>query len=132
MKVKNGKENEKMEKRRFRADIILALLLLFVALSVFLITTLTKKDGAFVRVEIDGSTVATYPLSVDGEYSLNGGTNRLIIKDGRAEIREANCPDGLCIRQGKISYTGERIVCLPNRVMVEVVGRESDTDLTVR
>ena len=121
-----------MEKRRFRADIILALLLLLVALSVFLIITLTKEAGASVRVEIDGREVAVLSLSEDGEYSLNGGTNILIIKDGRAEMREANCPDGLCIKQGKISHTGERIVCLPNRVMVEVVGGESDTDLTVR
>ena len=32
------------------------------------------------------------------------------------------CPDGLCVGQGKISLTGERITCLPNRVMVEIVG----------
>lgn len=121
-----------MDKRRARADIILALALLVVALSVFLIITLTREDGVLVRVEIDGEEAATYSLSEDGEYPLNGGTNLLVIEDGKAHVREANCPDGLCVRQGRISRSGERIVCLPNRVVVEVVGGEADTDLTVR
>jgi len=121
-----------MDKRRIRADFILALALLLVALSVFLVITLTREDGVLVRVEIGGVEVATYPLSEDGEFPLNGGTNILVIEDGKAYVREADCPDGLCVRQGKISRAGERIICLPNRVVLEVVGGRSDTDLTVR
>ena len=37
----------------------------------------------------------------------------------------ADCPDGYCIRQGKITGKGQVIVCLPHRLVLEVTGEES-------
>ena len=108
--------------KKLIADIILIASVLLVGLSVFLIVNLTKEVGNSVRVSVDGRNVGEYSLSVDGEYSLNGGTNILIISDGKAYLKEASCPDKLCVNQGKISLSGERIVCLPNRVMIEITG----------
>ena len=45
-------------------------------------------------------------------------------KDGTADITEADCPDKLCVHQRAISKTKETIVCLPNKVVVEVTGSE--------
>ena len=114
------------------ADILLICGLLVVALSVFLIIELTRGEGAAAEVSVDGEVVATYSLSVDGEYSLNGGTNLLVISGGEAYMKEADCPDGLCIGQGAVSREGQTIVCLPNRVMIRIVGAESDVELEVR
>ena len=108
--------------KKLLADSILVASFLLVALSVFLIITLTRKDGAFAVVSVDGDKVAEYSLAIDGEYLLNGGTNILVIENGRAYMKDADCPDRLCVHQGKKSHSGERIVCLPNRVMVEIVG----------
>ena len=108
--------------KKLIADIILIASVLLVGLSVFLIVNLTKEVGDSVRVSVDGKTVGEYSLSVDGEYSLNGGTNILVIKGGKAYMKYASCPDGLCINQGEAYKIGQKIVCLPNRVMVEVVG----------
>jgi hypothetical protein len=108
--------------KKLLADVILVLSLLALGLSVFLIITLTREEGSFVAVSVNGEEVCEYSLSRDGEYSLNGGTNILVIENGRAYMRDADCPDRLCVHQGKKSHSGERIVCLPNRVMVEIVG----------
>ena len=102
-------------------DIILIAVLLVLGISVFLIIEYGREDGTHVKVTVNGELIAEYSLNEDGEYLLNGGTNLLIISDGKAFIKDADCPDGLCINQGKISRSGERIVCLPNRVMIEVV-----------
>ena len=112
----------KENKKRISADTILILGLLIAGLLLFLLIKLTKSDGTCVAVSVGGNVVATYSLSEDGEYSINGGTNILVISDGCAFLKEATCPDKLCVRQRKISLSGERIVCLPNRVMVEVLG----------
>ena len=104
------------------ADIILVLVLLIVGLSVFLIIELSRDAGDSVRVYSNGEFVGEYSLSVDGEYSLNGGTNVLKIENGNAYMSHADCPDHLCIKQGDISRTGEKIVCLPNRLSIEVFG----------
>ena len=109
--------------KKMIADIILIAAVLVIALSVFLFVELSRKEGAFVRVSVNGERVAEYSLSVDGEYSLNGGTNILVIENGEAYIKWADCPRQICVKDGKISRTGERITCLENRVVVEVFGK---------
>ena len=35
-------------------------------------------------------------------------------------MKEADCPDKYCVKQGKIKNVGETIVCLPHKVVVEI------------
>jgi hypothetical protein len=109
-----------------RIDIIVIASLLLLSLIVLLIISLTKKEGATVRVEIDGEIVGEYSLDIDKEYSLNGGTNTLTVKDGEAYMTYSDCPDHTCERTGKIRFVGETIVCLPNKVSVTVIGDSED------
>ena len=112
-----------------KRDIILIASILVVAIAFFLIVELTKEEGAGVVVKVDGVEVAEYSLSKSGTYPLNGGTNILVIENGRAYLSDANCPDKLCVHQGKISRTGEVITCLPNKLTVTVFGAEESVDL---
>lgn len=112
-----------------KRDIILIASILVIAIAFFLIVELTKEEGAGVVVKVDGVEVAEYSLSKSGTYPLNGGTNILVIEDGRAYLSDANCPDKLCVHQGKISRTGEVITCLPNKLTVTVFGAEESVDL---
>ena len=112
-----------------KRDIILIASILAVAIALFLIVELTKEEGAGVTVKVDGVKVAEYSLSADGTYPLTGGTNILVIENGKAYLSDANCPDKLCVHQGKISMTGETITCLPNKLTVSVFGAEQSVDL---
>ena len=112
-----------------KRDIILIASILAVAIALFLIVELTKEEGAGVTVKVDGVKVAEYSLSADGTYPLNGGTNILVIENGKAYLSDANCPDKLCVHQGKISRTGETITCLPNKLTVTVFGAAESLDL---
>lgn len=113
-----------------KRDFILIGAILAVILIVFAVMQLTKEEGAYVVVRVDGQDVAQYSLSENGEYELNGGTNILRIKDGTACLIKANCPDHLCVNQGKISKSGETITCLPNRLTVTVYSADkSDVEL---
>ena len=112
-----------------KKDLILIGAILAVILIVFLVVTLTKKEGDYVIVRVDGAQVAQYSLSVDGEYELNGGTNILRIEGGKAYLTEANCPDHLCVNQGKIDQSGETITCLPNRLTVTVYSADGNSDV---
>lgn len=81
-----------------------------------------------MTVTVDGSLFGTYSLEEDREISIGEG-NRLRIEGGEAFMTWASCPDGLCIRQGRISRVGETVVCLPHQVVVEVIkGKPSDLD----
>ena len=98
---------------------------------------LTHQDtGASVEVTVDGAIYGTYPLDVDKEIPIQKDgktTNLLVIKDGKADVTEADCPDKLCVHQKAISKTNETIVCLPNKVVVQVIGTgESELDSIAR
>ena len=110
-----------------RLDIIVISLILIVSLLVILVSVLTRVDGAYVEVSVDGDTVGRYSLAIDGVYSLNGGTNTLTVQEGVAYMSYSNCPDHTCENTGKVKYVGQTIVCLPNRLSVTIVGDTDDS-----
>ena len=113
--------------KKTRNDIILGLAVIILAAGIWLATELLKKDGSFAVVTVNGSETARYSLSEDAEIRLeseNGGFNILVIKNGKADITEASCPDHVCVDQRAISKTGEAITCLPNKTVITVDGEE--------
>ena len=112
-----------------KRDFILIGVILLIICALFLAINLTKKDGAYVVVRVNGEEVARYSLLIDGEYELNDGTNVLKIEDGKAFLIYADCPDHLCVKTGYIDQTGETITCLPNRLTITVYGTDTKVDL---
>ena len=115
---------QEKQKRRYVFDIILITSLLLIFLCLFFFFYRKGDTGAVALVYIENEVVAEYPLDTDGEFSINGGTNVLKIEGGKAYMLHAECPDGWCKMQGKIYISGERITCLPNRVIVMIKGGE--------
>ena len=111
-------------------DIILIGSILVVAVALFLVFYLNRKPGDMVIVSVDGVVTAELPLDKDTEYLIEteSGENLLVIKDGKASITEASCPDQVCVHQREIQNDTELIICLPNRVIVEIQG-ESASEL---
>ena len=115
-----------MKKKDF---ILIGAIVAIIAIAI-LVLFLSKKDGDYVIVRVNGNEVAKYSLSQDGEYSLNGGTNVLRIENGQAYLVSADCPDHLCVKQGKVDQSGETITCLPNRLTVTVYSKtEGEVEL---
>ncbi len=110
-----------LNKRKFIFDALLIALLLAAAIIAAVVIRSSQGAGESVVVSVDGERVLEAPLDADGEYALADGGNILVIEGGEAYIRSADCPDKLCVNMGRISLEGERIVCLPNRVIVEIV-----------
>jgi hypothetical protein len=91
-----------------------------------------SNSGDYVQIEIDGQVTEVLPLNSDDTREIitdNGGTNTLIIKDGYADMTEANCPDETCVHTKKISRNGESIICLPHKVVVTVIKESSDDEI---
>ena len=116
--------SEKFSPKKFlyehRRDLMLILSLVSIAAILSIILALTSRDGGYIKVEINGKEIARYSLDEDGEYPIGEG-NVLAIEDGEAYMKYADCPDGTCVRTGRISKRGQTIICLPNKVAVTVV-----------
>ncbi|MCI8427758.1 MAG: NusG domain II-containing protein [Lachnospira sp.] len=126
----------KKDKIKIKKDILLITVIVMIALVFFLfIHFFIKKDGSMVVIKINGdinykgSLYQSKELVVDG---YQGGSNRIVIQDGFVYMADADCPDKLCEHMGKISKTGENIVCMPHRVVVEIVGDGSELDSVVK
>ena len=48
----------------------------------------------------------------------------MVIENGEAYMKYADCPDGVCKSTGRIKYNGQSIICLPNRVSVMIESGE--------
>ena len=114
--MKRGSDRKKLIR-----DLVLAGSLLLAAVILLLVINGSRESGGVAVVRVDGVETERLPLSVNGTFPLNGGSNILIIQDGQAWMSEANCPDLICVRQGKIHYTGQVITCLPNRLTVTFI-----------
>lgn len=114
-----------MNNHKKKRDVYLVIGILIIA-GIFFIGNwfLNQKPAALVEISIDGTVVETLDLKKDTETTIhgyNGGTNRIIIKDGKAHISDASCPDKVCIHQGEINQNGEMIVCLPNLMIAKII-----------
>lgn len=82
------------------------------------------RDAGYVTVRIDGEIAETYTLSEDKVVKLNGGTNTMKIERGKVDMTDADCPDKLCVHQKAISKNNESIICLPNKIVIQVVSQD--------
>ena len=112
--------------KRYKNDLFLVLAVLVLAAGFRLVRTATRQAGARAEVRLDGTLVMTLPLSADTSVVLGEGehTNTLVIQNGAAHVSAASCPDHVCVNRGEVRCDGETIVCLPNRLVVTVVGGE--------
>ena len=120
-----------------KRDIVLIALLLAVALALYFGAQLLGADEvSSVVVTIDGAEVLRKPLDVNDSYEIrqdDGSVNVITVENGAVYMKEANCRDGLCLRQGRLRNQAGTIVCLPHEVVVKLTGgvQEADDGLDV-
>lgn len=108
-----------------RGDLLLtAGLLLFCALTAAA-PLLFAPAPREVIVRVDGVEKARLPLDRDTVYAIGSG-NVIEIRDGGVRMCSADCPDQTCVRTGRITRSGQSIVCLPRRIVVTVTGGKSN------
>jgi len=123
--------------RKYKKDCIFFFILILAGLILLGGLLILNRQGSSISVTVSGEEIARFPLDEDRTYLIegkDGGTNFLVIEDGKAWLTEASCPDGLCVHMGKIHASGQSIICLPNQVVVSVEAEASpdDPDIIVR
>jgi len=85
------------------------------------------------RITRDGEVLEEILLDrVEERYTLiledERGSNTILVEPGRIQVIQADCPDQVCVAQGAISDGTVPIVCLPHRLMIQIVGGGEDLD----
>lgn len=117
-----------------RWDIILVLVALAAAAGIYFFYMGDAKTGGNAVITVDGEVFDSLPLNKDDTrlVETKWGYNKVEVKDGFVSVTEADCRDSICVNHKDISKTGETIVCLPHKMVVEVQGGEkNDADMVV-
>lgn len=144
MKDSTNKQVDQLNKK----DIILVLCLLIVAGICYLVFHYSN-DGEKVVIRLDGQQYGVYDInenqtiyvesgeSVESARSGESNTsntsnastkskvsekdyNIVVIENGEVYIKDANCPDKYCMKQGKTKDANKSLICLPHKLVVEV------------
>ncbi|MCC8098111.1 MAG: NusG domain II-containing protein [Eubacterium sp.] len=96
-----------------------------------------KYKGAEAKIYSDGELVKTIELenvSEGYEFTVEceEGENVIRVENGKICVASASCPDKVCVNQGWISNGVTPIVCLPNKLVIEIEGAEAEADAAAR
>lgn len=111
------------------AKVILALLVVIAAASAaFLLLRPGDTAHPVAQITLDGEVIDEIDLTkvaeprsitVEGKTGL---TNTILVEPGRIRVDHADCPDQICVNQGFISDGTTPIVCLPNKLIIQITG----------
>lgn len=110
--------------------IIIVVILTFLSLGFINRMSLSNKDK-YISVQVSGKEIKKIifdknmigkEIPIKSQY----GFNLIEIGDERVRVKEADCPDKLDVKKGFISNIGETIVCLPNKLIVEIKGVQEE------
>lgn len=102
-------------------DVILIAVLLLLSLLSFFVLRKDNTGGKQVVISVNNKQKNIYSLNKDQTVTIKDyGENTVVIKDGYCYVSSADCPDQICKNHKKISEKKENIICLPNRMVVEI------------
>ena len=96
--------------------IIIAVVVMAFIVSAF--AFLSFDEASRVIIKQDNKIV--YDQSIDQNATFDTGSNLVVVQDGAVFIKQADCKNQDCVMHGKITKKGESIICLPNKVIVEI------------
>lgn len=114
----------------------LVLIGLIIVASIAVVPMLRAYDAGRATqalVFVGKDLVAQLDLREDRRLTVTGplGETEIEVRDGRVRVVRSPGWWQLCVKRGWISQPGEALICLPNRVIVEIPGQRRDYDALV-
>lgn len=112
---------------RKNAVLISAFLLLVSLASLFFLLAPGGKEGGYTAdIYQNGVLIRSIPLddaAQSGIFTIEGEggcVNEIEVRSGGIAVISADCPDRVCVRQGFVHDSRLPIICLPNRLVIQL------------
>lgn len=122
-----------------RGDLIVLVIFIVLALAASYIYFLRPPAPADAQIviQVEGEDKFFYPLYQEGRDEIidiqgRQGITFVHLQEDRVRVVDSACPDKLCVQVGWTNSSARPIACLPNRVIVKIVGDVGDGDFDIR
>ena len=111
------------------SDILLILFILFITIGIVLFAGKNIDSPLFKNQEVsifhEGKILRKFKLNKNQEIVLLNGNMSIEIRDNKLRVKKSNCSRQTCVHMGWIYFPGEKIVCLPNKIFIEIEPSDS-------
>ena len=110
-----------------KSDIYLILVLVIIGIVGYATVKMFSASGKAVYINVDGNIIGQYDLYSTNTIEIKNSdkiSNVIVIDNGYVYMKEADCPDKVCINQGRISNNTQSICCAPNRLIITIDSNE--------
>ena len=113
--------------------VIIVVLIISSFIPHFIYSSVESKNNKnlYATIKVDGEihNIIYLPTTSKERFIIQteNGTNTILVNNNEVNIVYADCKDELCIKQGSISKIGKTLICLPNKLIIEIKGDEYDS-----
>lgn len=122
-----------MRSRLKWGDFVIIAVVLLLAAALTAVLALGTTDGQlYAEVWQDDVLVERVKLTDGTDRAIDlDGHNIIVLAGKTARVESADCHDQVCVRTGTLTRAGQVAVCLPNRVVLKIVGEMGEIDAIV-
>lgn len=125
----------KLLKALKKGDFIIFAVILFIAVICLIPFINTQYDQLICEISQDNKIINKIILNKGYKDKITietkNGNNVICIDDNSVWFEHSDCPDQICVNTGKLTHAGQIAVCLPNKVIVKLIGQENKIDAIV-
>lgn len=110
-------------------DILLIIPLLIISAILIFIMNIKKEANNIAKVYYDGKLIKKIDLSINKIYNIKGynGNVKIKVKNHKIRVIEEKSMKHICSKNGYINKSYQSIICLPNKIVIEIDGSKIDT-----
>ena len=118
--------------------ILVISLVLISSIGTFFFKQYVKSNHNFAIIKLDGKIIQTIDLNAvktQKEWKVfdkAGNYNLIEILPGKIRVKDADCPGRICVKEGWVSQTGQMLVCLPHKLIINIQGKNNTVDSVAR
>ena len=88
--------------------------------------------GNKAAIYINNKLVQIVSLKKNNIYSFDTKLGKYVVevKDGKIGVKETHCSEKICQKMGFINHKGDEIICIPNRVLIKILGKGRVDDIS--
>jgi len=114
-----------------KGDIVIIILVISLSLTLVSMNFLKNRSNNHELKGIiyyNGQIYKEVNLNKDQEFEIvtDIGRNLVKVHDNGIEIIEADCETQVCVETKIANKNGQMVVCLPNKIVIQVIGGQED------